>query len=82
MSVNLARRARALQTLRLPDDIEIPDTTQKGAFRHPRPEKYKDPPSSLSMRPKYDDSLTSESYSIQTKIDLTIIISFKLYILL
>ncbi|XP_046971039.1 uncharacterized protein LOC124538079 [Vanessa cardui] len=60
MSVNLARRARALQTLRLPDDIYIPDTSQKGSYRHPKPEKYKDPPSSLSMKPKFDPSLQKE----------------------
>ncbi|CAH0397018.1 unnamed protein product [Chilo suppressalis] len=60
MSVNLARRARALQTLRLPDDVDIPDTSQRGSYRPPRPEKYADPPSSLSMRPKYDPSLQKE----------------------
>ncbi|XP_063832028.1 uncharacterized protein LOC135081213 [Ostrinia nubilalis] len=60
MSVNLARRARALQTLRLPDDIDIPDTSQRGSYRPPKPEKYADPPKSMSMRPKYDDSLQKE----------------------
>ncbi|KAJ8729067.1 hypothetical protein PYW07_006763 [Mythimna separata] len=60
MSVNLARRARALQTLRLPDDVYIPDTTQKGAFRPPMPEKYADPPAAMSMRPKFDDSLIKQ----------------------
>ncbi|KAJ0172816.1 hypothetical protein K1T71_011955 [Dendrolimus kikuchii] len=60
MSVNLARRARALQTLRLPDDIYIPDTSQKGSYRHPMPEKYAEPPSALSMRPKFDNSLQKE----------------------
>ncbi|CAG9571566.1 unnamed protein product [Danaus chrysippus] len=60
MSVNLTRRARALQTLRLPDDIYIPDTSQKGSYRHPKPEKYADPPSSLSMKPKFDPSLQKE----------------------
>ncbi|CAG9782410.1 unnamed protein product [Diatraea saccharalis] len=53
-------RARALQTLRLPDDVVIPDTSQRGSYRPPRPEKYADPPSSLSMRPKYDPSLQKE----------------------
>ncbi|KOB66210.1 Uncharacterized protein OBRU01_21505, partial [Operophtera brumata] len=57
MSVNMARRARALQTLRLPDDIYIPDTTQKGSYRFPPEEKYAELPSSMSMRPKLDDSL-------------------------
>ncbi|XP_073954759.1 uncharacterized protein [Choristoneura fumiferana] len=60
MSVNLARRARALQTLRLPDDVYIPDTSQKSSYRHPSLEKYKDPPSAMSMRPKFDDSLQRE----------------------
>ncbi|XP_062528199.1 uncharacterized protein LOC110384800 isoform X2 [Bombyx mori] len=60
MSVNLVRRAKALQTLRLPDDIYIPDTSQKGSYRAPQPEKYADPPSSMSMRPKFDDSLQKE----------------------
>ncbi|KAG6442899.1 hypothetical protein O3G_MSEX002569 [Manduca sexta] len=60
MSVNLARRARALQTLRLPDDVYIPDTSQKGSYRCPKPEKYADPPSAMSMRPKFDDSLQRE----------------------
>ncbi|KAI5632552.1 hypothetical protein NE865_14726 [Phthorimaea operculella] len=60
MSVNLTRRAKALQKLRLPDDVEIPDTTQKGAFRHPPKEKYVDHPSKMSMRPKYDDTLQKE----------------------
>ncbi|KAI8441160.1 hypothetical protein MSG28_009400 [Choristoneura fumiferana] len=58
--VNLARRARALQTLRLPDDVYIPDTSQKSSYRHPSLEKYKDPPSAMSMRPKFDDSLQRE----------------------
>ncbi|VVC94625.1 uncharacterized protein LOC126970879 [Leptidea sinapis] len=57
MSVNLARRARALQTLRLPDDVYIPDTTQKGSYRHPKPEKYAEHPSVMNMKPKFDDSL-------------------------
>ncbi|XP_053616696.1 uncharacterized protein LOC128678857 [Plodia interpunctella] len=65
MSVNLARRARALQTLRLPDDIYIPDTSQKGSYRAPRPEKYAEPPSAMSMRPKYDPSLIQELRRIQ-----------------
>ncbi|CAK1542760.1 unnamed protein product [Leptosia nina] len=60
MSVNLARRARALQTLRLPDDIYIPDTSQKGSYRPPKPEKYAEPPSAMSMKPKFDPSLTKE----------------------
>ncbi|XP_013171490.1 PREDICTED: uncharacterized protein LOC106120669 [Papilio xuthus] len=60
MSVNLARRARALQTLRLPDDVEIPDTSQRGSYRHPAPEKYAEHPSKMSMKPKFDDSLTRE----------------------
>lgn len=60
MSVNLTRRARALQTLRLPDDIIIPDTSQRGSYRAPRPEKYAEPPSSMSMKPRFDDSLQSQ----------------------
>ncbi|XP_035442844.1 uncharacterized protein LOC118271076 [Spodoptera frugiperda] len=60
MSVNLTRRARALQTLRLPDDIIIPDTSQRGSYRAPRPEKYAEPPSSMSMKPRFDDSLQKE----------------------
>lgn len=60
MSVNLARRARALQTLRLPDDVDIPDTSQRGSYRHPKPEKYAEPPKALNMRPKYDNSLQSK----------------------
>lgn len=62
MSVNLARRARALQTLRLPDDIDIPDTSQRGSYRPPPADKYKDPPSKLSMRPKYDPSMQSKLF--------------------
>ncbi|CAH0719298.1 unnamed protein product, partial [Brenthis ino] len=60
MSVNLARRARALQTLRLPDDINIPDTSHKGSYRHPKPEKYAEPPSAISMKPKFDPSLQKQ----------------------
>ncbi|XP_063622566.1 uncharacterized protein LOC134794713 [Cydia splendana] len=60
MSVNLTRRARALQTLRLPDDVHIPDTTHTGSYRHPAPEKYKDPPKTQSLKPKFDDSLQRE----------------------
>ncbi|XP_049878268.1 uncharacterized protein LOC126375404 [Pectinophora gossypiella] len=60
MSVNLTRRARALQTLHLPDDIAIPDTTNRGSYRHPPDEKYVDHPSTFSTRPKYDDSLQKE----------------------
>ncbi|PZC80349.1 hypothetical protein B5X24_HaOG214866 [Helicoverpa armigera] len=60
MSVNLTRRARALQTLRLPDDIPIPDTSQRGSYRCPRPEKYAEPPSAMSMKPKFDDTLQKE----------------------
>ncbi|CAH0591464.1 unnamed protein product [Chrysodeixis includens] len=60
MSVNLARRARALQTLRLPDDIAIPDTSQRGSYRAPLPEKYAEPPSAMSMKPKFDHSLRKE----------------------
>ncbi|XP_075981826.1 late endosomal/lysosomal adaptor, MAPK and MTOR activator 1 isoform X1 [Anticarsia gemmatalis] len=60
MSVNLARRARALQTLRLPDDVYIPDTSQRGSYRAPKPEKYAEPPSAMSMRPKFDNALGTE----------------------
>ncbi|XP_068622935.1 uncharacterized protein [Battus philenor] len=60
MSVNLARRARALQTLRLPDDVYIPDTSQRGSYRPPGPEKFAEHPSKMSMKPKFDDSLQRE----------------------
>ncbi|XP_059050225.1 uncharacterized protein LOC131845202 [Achroia grisella] len=60
MSANLARRARALQTLRLPDDVYIPDTSQLSSYRHPKPEKYAEHPSTMSMRPKFDPSLQKE----------------------
>ncbi|CAH2055944.1 unnamed protein product, partial [Iphiclides podalirius] len=60
MSVNLARRARALQTLRLPDDVEIPDTSQRNSYRPPGLEKFAEHPSKMSMRPKFDDSLQKE----------------------
>lgn len=60
MSVNLTRRAKALQTLRLPDDVYIPDTSQKSSYRHPQPEKYTEPPSAMSMKPHFDDSLKSK----------------------
>ncbi|XP_026328120.1 uncharacterized protein LOC113236319 [Hyposmocoma kahamanoa] len=60
MSVNLARRAKAMQTLHLPDDIYIPDTTYLGSYRQPDDEKYEEHPSKMSMRPKYDDKLRRE----------------------
>ncbi|CAK1589338.1 unnamed protein product [Parnassius mnemosyne] len=60
MSVNLTRRARALQTLRLPDDIYIPDTSHRGSYRPPNPEKYAEHPSKMSMKPQFDDSLQKE----------------------
>lgn len=59
MSVNLARRAKAMQTLHLPDDIYIPDTTYLGSYRQPDDEKYEEHPSKMSMRPIYDDKLKS-----------------------
>ncbi|XP_023943819.1 uncharacterized protein LOC112049976 [Bicyclus anynana] len=64
MSVNLARRARALQTLRLPDDVHIPDTSQRGSYRHPPADKYAEPPTATSMRPKFDNSLQKKLRSI------------------
>lgn len=64
MSVNLARRARALQTLRLPDDVDIPDTTHRANHRAPKPEKYAEHPSTMSMKPKFDNNLTSKFITI------------------
>ncbi|XP_045778477.1 uncharacterized protein LOC123876301 [Maniola jurtina] len=60
MSVNLTRRARALQTLRLPDDVYIPDTSHKGSYRRPPPDKYAVPPAAMSMKPTFDNSLQKE----------------------
>ncbi|KAL4702415.1 hypothetical protein ACJJTC_004441 [Scirpophaga incertulas] len=63
MSVNLSRRARALQTLRLPDDVYIPDTSQRNGYRPPAPEKFVRP-ATISMKPKLDDSLQKKLRSI------------------
>lgn len=61
MSVNLARRAKAMQKLHLPDDVYIPDTTYLGSYRKPNDEKYAEHPSKMSMRPVYDDKLRGKS---------------------
>ncbi|XP_041969240.1 uncharacterized protein LOC121726078 [Aricia agestis] len=60
MSVNLARRAKALQTLHLPDDTFVPNTSNLASYRSPPPDKYKEPPSVWSMKPKLDPSLQKE----------------------
>jgi hypothetical protein len=73
MSVNLARRARALQTLRLPDDVAIPDTSQRGSYRRPSPEKYAEPPTAMSMRPKYDNSLQSKYFNWVINIEILLL---------
>ncbi|CAG9133065.1 hypothetical protein JYU34_010585 [Plutella xylostella] len=60
MSVNLARRARALQTLRLPDDVHIPETTYRGSYRPIDPGVYTQPPLELGVKPKYDPTLQNK----------------------
>ncbi|GBP48046.1 hypothetical protein EVAR_83749_1 [Eumeta japonica] len=57
MSINLARRARALQTLRLRDDTPVPLSTQRAAFRTPDNQYYE---RQHSTQPKYDVNCQDE----------------------